>query len=118
MKHDGLTAPGGNLIVYREAKKAAYSDLSRAERLEWEALAKAHNDKINAPPSMDHIFEYAYHPFLHSLLLTSSNFSVDIRAMFPKMLSLLYWDSGEMDGASTETCFSFYKAPIVTKITM
>ena len=26
MKQDGSTAPGSNLMVYREAKKAAYSD--------------------------------------------------------------------------------------------
>ena len=60
MKQDCSTAPGGNLIVYHKAKKkAVYSDLSRAERLEWETLAKAHNNKNQGTPSMDYIFEYA-----------------------------------------------------------
>jgi hypothetical protein len=71
MKQDGSTAPGTSLVVYRDAKQVAYSDLSEAERLKWETLAKEHNDKIKAPPSMDYIYEYVFHLFLRLLVLIS-----------------------------------------------
>jgi hypothetical protein len=50
---------GHNLIVYREVKKNAYSDLSAAEKEKWEALAKEHNERIRSPPSAEYIYEYA-----------------------------------------------------------
>ena len=53
----GSAAPGANLVMYHNSKEA-YCALSELEKAKWEGLARAHNDNIKAPPSMDYFYEY------------------------------------------------------------
>ena len=54
----GSAVPGANLVMYHNSKKEAYRALSEPEKAKWEGLARAHNDNIKAPPSMDYFYEY------------------------------------------------------------
>jgi hypothetical protein len=53
----GLTPTEGDLKLSREIKKAAYEQLSDAEKAEYEAQAAEYNAKIKQLPPVEHIFE-------------------------------------------------------------
>ena len=57
LEEDGSTAPGTNLVVYRDVKKEAYSDLSPEEKAKWQDLVKEHNDRIQQRPTAEYIFK-------------------------------------------------------------
>ena len=53
----GLKPTEGNFILSRTFKKAAYMQLSDAEKARYEMEAAEYNKKIKHPPPTDHIFE-------------------------------------------------------------
>ena len=53
----GLKPTEGNFILSRTIKKAAYMQLSDAEKAWYEMEAAEYNEKIKHPPPADHIFE-------------------------------------------------------------
>ena len=57
LEQGGSTTHGSNLVMYHSVKKEAYSDLSSDKQAKWEQLAKEHNERIEEPPTMDHICE-------------------------------------------------------------
>jgi hypothetical protein len=53
----GLKPTEGNFILSRMIKKAAYIQLSNAEKARYEMEATEYNENIKHPPPANHIFE-------------------------------------------------------------
>lgn len=69
---EGLTPKESNLPLFHKIKKLKFNAIDEATQAEYEARADAHNLKLIAPPSPDHIYTFVHSSSLCCTSLCSS----------------------------------------------